>query len=211
MATYVKGDEVTKTTDGTAVTKNVSYELFEKVGEAYNSLSTAANINFEVSAMEFEPGDHTLVVKAKADGYEDSDYSNEVVYTAVEEGWVDITDQFVFTEGAMINANDGKYSTYSGWVATQDYIDLSAYSEIEIKMSKTSSTGTGSGNAFYDADKTYVSGITHTDGVATYGTMIKNIVLNSNMKYIRAMYWSKNNSNYKAEFGDFYCRAKLKS
>lgn len=27
-------------------------------------------------------GDHTLVVKAKADGYEDSDYSNEVVYTA---------------------------------------------------------------------------------------------------------------------------------
>lgn len=80
MATYVKGDEVTKTTDGTAVTKDVSYELFEKVGEAYNSLATGDEINFEVSALGLAVGNHSLVVQAHADGYDSSDYSNEVKY-----------------------------------------------------------------------------------------------------------------------------------
>lgn len=71
MATYVKGNAVANAT---------SYELFENVGGTYNKLATATEINFEVSALGLESGDHTLVVKAKADGYEDSDYSNEVVY-----------------------------------------------------------------------------------------------------------------------------------
>lgn len=69
---YVRGDSVDNAT---------SYELFEKVGSAYNSLATANSINFEVSALDFSVGSHTLVVKAKADGYKDSNYSNEVVYT----------------------------------------------------------------------------------------------------------------------------------
>lgn len=72
--TFVKGDAVENAT---------SYELFEKVGSAYNSLATANSINFNVSALGLSVGNHTLVVKAKADGYEDSDYSNEVVYTQV--------------------------------------------------------------------------------------------------------------------------------
>ncbi len=54
----------------------------EGVELGYSLLATASEINFEVSALGLEAGDHTLVVKAKADGYEDSDYSNEVVYTA---------------------------------------------------------------------------------------------------------------------------------
>lgn len=78
MATFVKGD---------AVLNASGYELLEKVGETYNSLATASDINFEVSAMEFEPGDHLLAVKAKGDGvnYSDSDPSDTVKYT-VEEG-----------------------------------------------------------------------------------------------------------------------------
>lgn len=71
MATYVKGDAVANAT---------SYELLEKNGETYDSLATAANINFEVSAMNFGEGEHILAVKAHADGYESSDPSNEVVY-----------------------------------------------------------------------------------------------------------------------------------
>lgn len=73
MATFIKGDAVTNAT---------SYELLEKTAEGeYSSLEEKNEINFEVSAMELAPGDHTLVVKAKADNYEDSDYSNELVYT----------------------------------------------------------------------------------------------------------------------------------
>lgn len=72
MATYVKGDAVANAT---------SYELFENVNGEYNSLATANEINFDVSALGLAGGDHSLVVKAKADGYEDSEYSNAVVYS----------------------------------------------------------------------------------------------------------------------------------
>lgn len=71
MATYVKGNPVENAT---------SYELFEKVGSAYNSLKTGNAINFNLDELGLADGNHTLVVKAKADGYEDSDYSNEVLY-----------------------------------------------------------------------------------------------------------------------------------
>lgn len=47
----------------------------------YNKLSEKTTIDFEVSAMGLETGAHTLVVKATANGYDDSDYSNEVTYT----------------------------------------------------------------------------------------------------------------------------------
>lgn len=48
---------------------------------SYNNLTTSSEINFDVASLGLEKGDHTLVVKAVADGYIDSDYSNEVVYT----------------------------------------------------------------------------------------------------------------------------------
>ena len=47
----------------------------------YTKLSEKSTIDFEVSAMGLAAGAHTLVVKATADGYDDSDYSNEVTYT----------------------------------------------------------------------------------------------------------------------------------
>ncbi len=82
MATFVKGN---------AVPNASGYELLEKVGESYNSLATASEINFEVSAMDFAAGDHLLAVKAKGDGvnYSDSDPSETVTYTveAADGGW----------------------------------------------------------------------------------------------------------------------------
>lgn len=83
MATYVVGNPVANAT---------RYELFKKSGASYSSLATAQEINFEVSALGLEEGNHTLVVKAKADGYSDSGYSNEVTYVVAssfptEEVW----------------------------------------------------------------------------------------------------------------------------
>lgn len=72
MATFVKGDAVADATN---------YELLEKTAEgAYTSLAEKNEINFEVSALGLAAGNHTLVVRAKAEGYENSDYSNEVIY-----------------------------------------------------------------------------------------------------------------------------------
>ena len=73
MAIYVKGDAVANAT---------SYELLEKTAEgSYTSLAEANEINFEMGVFDLAAGDHILVVKAHADGYESSNASNEVVYT----------------------------------------------------------------------------------------------------------------------------------
>lgn len=78
MATYVKGNAVANAT---------SYELFEKNTEgAYLPLAEAEEINFMLEDLRLAAGDHTLVVVAKADGYDDSNYSNEVVYSVPESG-----------------------------------------------------------------------------------------------------------------------------
>lgn len=55
------------------------YVVISETG--YEKKATASEINFEVSALGLTAGEHTFVVKAKANGYEDSDYSNEVVFT----------------------------------------------------------------------------------------------------------------------------------
>ena len=78
MPTYVKGNAVANAT---------KYELYEKkVSGTYEYVSQASEINFEVSALGLSAGDHMFVVKAKADGYEDSDYSDHVTYTVAESG-----------------------------------------------------------------------------------------------------------------------------
>ena len=78
---YVKGDAVENAT---------SYELLEEKDGAYTSLTTqdsGGEINIEVSALGLAAGDHNLVVKAKADGYEDSEYSDPVKYTVVADAY----------------------------------------------------------------------------------------------------------------------------
>lgn len=74
MATYIKGSAVANAT---------SYELFEKMADGnYVSRDEKPELNFDVSALGLGEGDHVLVVVAKAENYETSAYSNEVVYMA---------------------------------------------------------------------------------------------------------------------------------
>ena len=87
MATYIKGDAVVNAT---------SYELAEKNSDGtYTQLDTNTDeINFDLDELGLASGTHTLVVKAVGDGvtYEDSDYSNEVVYTVSEDDSVNYND-----------------------------------------------------------------------------------------------------------------------
>lgn len=80
MATYIKGEEVTTTISGDLVAADVSYELYENNGSAYRYIAENETIDFELTELGLGGGPHTLVVKAKADGYENSDYSNAVEY-----------------------------------------------------------------------------------------------------------------------------------
>ena len=71
MATYIKGTPVENAT---------AYELYQKIGDSYTKIAEQAGLEFNLDELISEPGDYTLFVKAKADGYEDSDYSNEIFY-----------------------------------------------------------------------------------------------------------------------------------
>lgn len=74
MATFIKGNAVENAT---------SYVLMEKTANGvYNSLAESNELNFELSTLGLNPGEHTLVVKAKAHFYDSSNPSNEVVYVA---------------------------------------------------------------------------------------------------------------------------------
>ena len=110
MATYIKGDAVANAT---------SYELYEKVGTSYNLKATASEINFNLDNLNFEAGDHVLVVKAKADGYEDSDYSNEVTYTVAEPV---VTGNFLTTSSdEILQDSNGNYLEFMEEVIDVEY------------------------------------------------------------------------------------------
>lgn len=109
MADYIKGNAVANAT---------SYELAEKKSGSYTKLSEAAEINFEVSALGLAKGDHVLAVKAKADGYADSAWSNEVTYTAKGSGLV------IDIEEGSLGSDSGNEVTYTSVWRTVDYIDI---------------------------------------------------------------------------------------
>ncbi|MBO5702911.1 MAG: metallophosphoesterase [Clostridia bacterium] len=117
---------------------------------------------------------------------------------------MDVTDQFIWTDGKMIIATTGEFTNYTTWCAS-DYVDISGYTSLEILTANTASTGTTTGFAFYDANKNYVSGIKHTDGSGVYGVLVHNIEIPENAVYIRTTWYSQSHPNYDSSFGDFYC------
>lgn len=118
MATHVKGNTVANAT---------SYELAEKSGETYSTLKTKSELDFDLSELSFSDGDHTLVVRAKADGYTTSDWSNELTYTVGEsgdDGGDDTPDITINIEQGSIGSSAGADIDSSTVWRTPDYIAI---------------------------------------------------------------------------------------
>lgn len=151
MASYIKGDAVANAT---------SYELAEKLSSGeYNKLAENSEINFNVSGLGLSVGDHTLAVKARATGYEDSDYSNEVKYTQTQETTV----KKYNIEIGSLGSDSGNEVAYDYVWRTVDYIPLS---ELGITLSVT---GCEWVVAVYNASNKYLGQLA-TDS----GSLIKN-------------------------------------
>lgn len=129
MATFIKGDAVANAT---------SYELLEKTAEGeYLPLAENAEINFALEDLRLAGGNHTLVVTAKADGFETSDYSNEVVYSVpMGAYWI----------GEKLSGGTIGTGTPTSMLNTQYfYIDDAAYiAELSGKTIEAIAFGTGS-------------------------------------------------------------------
>jgi len=122
----------------------------------------------------------------------------------MKKSMTDISGRFSWTDGQMIQATSGKVLSDSNWIAS-DYVDISDCDFIEIKTANTATKTSTIGLAFYDANKNYISGVVHTDKSGVYGILIHELEVPENAVYIRSTYYSKNHSNYKDEFGEFYC------
>ena len=66
---------------GANVADATAYELYEKVDTTYTLKTTGSSINFDLETLGLSLGEHIFVVRATANGYTPSDYSNEVTYT----------------------------------------------------------------------------------------------------------------------------------
>lgn len=160
MATYIKGNAVANAT---------SYELLEKAsGGTLTKLAENNEINFEVSALDLEEGDHTLVVTAKADGYETSDPSNEVVYNVPEAPIAN-----------LYNAAD--YPVQNGYYGNSFGLDSADKSVLTLGQRTTITTGLDVDKFPVESGKTYsvklynapttaiADGDTNGDGVSELG------------------------------------------
>ena len=79
MAKYIKGEAVANATSYTLHNKNNNYEQL-----AIQTENVSNGISFDLDALSLAEGNYSLVVKAHSNGYEDSDYSNEVPYSIVD-------------------------------------------------------------------------------------------------------------------------------
>ena len=148
MATFIKGIEVPNAT---------SYELAEKASDgAYNVLASKNEINFELDSLGLAAGKHTLVVKAKADGWEDSDYSNEVIYTTTAEwnGTIGVSPVLVSATGAVLE--DG-YTLDSMTYKTNLRNTAFTYKDIPVEAGATYYSEGAGRLWFLDSDKNGLS------------------------------------------------------
>lgn len=66
---------------GSAIPGATSYALYEKKNNLYNMLAVSDAIDFNLGKLNLSGGTHSLVIRARAEDYEVSDYSNEVSYS----------------------------------------------------------------------------------------------------------------------------------
>lgn len=167
MATYVKGDKVANAT---------SYELYEITDSGESKVGDSmTEINFNVSELITDPGDHVLAVKALAEGYTPSEFSNTVTFTvaAGDTGEDDDGDSVVvpFTvplseltaESWYMGANDAMWYAYSSSTPYKCKLyDISAYRGKTITVTRNSSYNLRFAMIVDDSKATPATGVTPT-------------------------------------------------
>ena len=123
-----------------------------------------------------------------------------------------ITDLFTWTSNGSISATTGAQDTASDW-RYSNYVDITGYKSIDMMMIKTTSSSTSKGMAFYDANKTYISGVANgLNAQAGMTPELRTIEVPANAAYLRTSWCDDDNSRFvdglsNLEF--FYCIATV--
>lgn len=192
MATFVKGSAVENAT---------SYELYEKTSEGnYILLTTGEEINFDLSALNLSEGEHTLVVKAKASGFDDSEYSNEVVFS-VTPNYESFIGESIFSVNKYTIQNGTPTNSGSASAWASDYIPVTPNQSVWLQYvfcMNTSYCCVG----FYDGNKNFICGMNYEafglesasgGGTAAFRTPSEpikiNTITNENVAFVRFIAW----------------------
>lgn len=132
---------------GSAVPGATSYALYEKKNSLYNMLAVSDAINFNLGKFNLSEGTHKLVIRARAEDYEVSDYSNEVSYkvatdypnyltfSSPSEFTIGVVDSQKYWDGTLEYSTDA--STWSEWDGTSA---ISSSSDGKLYMRGTGNT-----------------------------------------------------------------------
>ena len=118
----------------------------------------------------------------------ESDYAETKTAVKSIENFVgsetDISDRFSFTDGRGVYYTNGTTGTSTARSYTPDYIDISGFNKLRITMIITTNASLTWGLAFYNSEKTYISGVKEHSS-ETGGFEFRDIIVPENAVYIR--------------------------
>ncbi len=175
--------------------KAVNWEIVS--GSEYISIN-ANELNCDVTGIAV--GDAVIKVTTVDGGFEAT--CTISVKEASDMPYMDISSNFTFEAGSVAYAT-GANNTDTNYVRS-DYTDISDFVKLEIAMPQTTNSSTSHGIAFYDSNKTFISGVQIlTGGSWSYG--IKEVAVPSNAVYVRAVYYGDKHPNRPAGLPEFSC------
>lgn len=140
-------------------------------------------------------GDVVVEVTSK-----DGDYKATCNVEVVKLSETDLTSQFTWTTGNGLAWSHGGLTSGSVKYSNSNFIDISAYDEIEFKVYSTNDGGAVSGWAFYDENQTYITGTKIPFDPYGYFLTTQSIVPPENAKYFRTSWYVS------ANISEFSCK-----
>ena len=183
-----------------ALNKNVTWSI----ENGTDKISIAPN-GLECTIQGLAEGEATIKVTT-----EEGNFTATSVISVTTNNSVNITAEFEpWTAGTCTHSTGAVGSGDTNWKYS-DLVDISAYSSITFTQIQTTTTNTSLGYAFYNGNKTYISGA--NNGGTSYTPVEKTIDIPAEAKYFRTMWINTTHANYDATIHDiskFYCSGNL--
>lgn len=149
-----------KTLEITDVENATSYDVYVDGTMKTNVASIPNTTTFDLSTLsDIADGTHTVKVKAKADGYRDSEFSNEVSYTKSSKQVVTLkatgSAGFVYSVNAELTASTVVETITAGREAVLEYDTLPTYIEVCPSYYAWSSAPTATGASVNATSRKY--------------------------------------------------------
>lgn len=181
----------------------VSGTYSKTISDSYTLKATSSTLYFDLTTLGLSAGSHVFVVKAKADGYLDSDYSNEVIYTVQQEYSVDGT----VTNGSLRGLGEDEPATS---VMAGESLTIRVVNNIDYTLPETVTVTMGG--------EVLTSGYTYDNetGVIVIEAVTGDIVITANClevakgytltfdgtAYYKSSLWSGSDNLFKLNFAD---------